>query len=867
VKKVQYIIYVIVAALFFVSCREDSVAEEPYGYVQFRIHKAEGSRVSAGLDHMADAAKIEVMLRYNGSVITQTLPLNATSAEAAEYGLRSEKLQLQRGEYTLLGFYLYDKLDQKLTAGIPQEPEFTVIGGGLVMKDIAVEATLRGLASFHLSKAFVESRGANAVTQNNSSAPANYQFSDIRCLDLTVRNTSTGEVTNINGIRFDASQKSDTIVWLKAGSYEISSYTSYNKNKSRLETASVSDEHYAFSIANNVETAVNVPIRLSATASYILDYLALKEIWEALDGPNWSYHGEEYKDGINWNFNKDLDLWGKQPGLTLDNNGRVTSLAIAGFGAKGVVPDAIGQLTQLVILSLGTHDEQINGNLFSVYDPANNPDRISLKNLRHDYERRHLRHDVRSAMSSILVEAVNRGDIDQPRIELDSRITLKDNSFGVLTNGIVGISRALMRCTNLQQFYIANSPIEAETFFRDIEPTSAFYAQREQLSWSNLELLTDVELYNLPKLTKLPAELFDATGLPRIQLLNIACLQAIPSAQFKSDMEMLCEGASAGELQILYAGFNNLEETPDYAHLQRLKKLSLLDWTNNRLRTLHPFGKEININTLYLDYNQISSIPVDANGYYFGYYDTETVTLSHNKLSQVPDIFNAGSSYLIDQVDLSNNEITGFENGDAYHGMNVTTVNLAANRLSSFPAPLFSSGSPISSLNLMGNNMTEFPAGAMTGPKSQFLQSLDITYNKLTELPTDFYATNVPYLYGVDVSFNSLDAFPWVVLDGTRITVIGVRAQRDAEGNRTLREWPTGIYKSPSMAALYMGGNDLRKIEDTLSPYIYILDIKDNPNISIDVSNVCYYIGTGQYQLLYDPTQDIRGCDNYIIKE
>jgi len=76
-----------------------------------------------------------------------------------------------------------------------------------------------------------------------------------------------------------------------------------------------------------------------------------------------------------------------------------------------------------------------------------------------------------------------------------------------------------------------------------------------------------------------------------------------------------------------------------------------------------------------------------------------------------------------------------------------------------------------------------------------------------------------------------------------------------------LKEWPTGIYQSPSMQALYMGSNDLRKIEDTISPYIRILEIKDNPNISIDVSDVCAYIQAGLYMLIYDTTQDIRGCD------
>jgi len=88
-----------------------------------------------------------------------------------------------------------------------------------------------------------------------------------------------------------------------------------------------------------------------------------------------------------------------------------------------------------------------------------------------------------------------------------------------------------------------------------------------------------------------------------------------------------------------------------------------------------------------------------------------------------------------------------------------------------------------------------------------------------------------------------------------------IRNQRNAEGVRTLRTWPTGLYTCPSLRAFYIGGNDLRKIDDTISYMIYIFEIIDNPNISIDVSDVCPYIKAGRYQLIYNRTQDIRGCD------
>ena len=86
------------------------------------------------------------------------------------------------------------------------------------------------------------------------------------------------------------------------------------------------------------------------------------------------------------------------------------------------------------------------------------------------------------------------------------------------------------------------------------------------------------------------------------------------------------------------------------------------------------------------------------------------------------------------------------------------------------------------------------------------------------------------------------------------------------DGNRILREWPTGITTCPSLIQLQIGANDIRKVNETLTSQLYILDIKDNPNISIDVTSVCSQIRAGMYKLIYDKTQDIRGCDALDIK-
>ena len=146
-------------------------------------------------------------------------------------------------------------------------------------------------------------------------------------------------------------------------------------------------------------------------------------------------------------------------------------------------------------------------------------------------------------------------------------------------------------------------------------------------------------------------------------------------------------------------------------------------------------------------------------------------------------------------------------------------------------------------------------------------ESIELSYNKLTKLSDDFYATTLPYLTGIDLSYNSFSKFPTAPLSIGTLQQFHIRHQRDDEGNRCLREWPTGLHTCPSLMYFTIGSNDLRKINDTISPNILVFEIKDNPNISIDLSAVCDYISIGYYLLIYDKTQDIRGCDILDLEE
>ncbi|MBR5475763.1 MAG: DUF4458 domain-containing protein [Bacteroidaceae bacterium] len=855
---------------------KDSYLDGEYGYAQFRVCKSASyepvattkAASSGSLNLLSEANKITVVLQCEGDVFSQTLLLNSYNLENAEFGLRSDKLQLLAGEYTIIGYYLYDRLDQQIMSGTLSDNKFSVIAGGLLVKDVPVDAQPRGLLSFRLIKDILKTRAEESEA---------YTFDKIKAVDISVKNTFTQEVTTFEKIKVKYTEdfkegceddslypgknaetaygECDTILWIAAGEYTVSGYTTYSDKKAKLssmlEAAQIKDGK-TFVVEDNVETKdVEVPVKLYETSEYIKDYIALKELWLALDGKNWSYRGEAETHGCNWNFNKDIDMWGDQPGVQLDNDGRIETLSLDGMGAKGVVPDAIGQLTALKILSFGSHSEVLGGHLIENFVP-NMSDEQKMA-ARYDYENLVLKKDFRLGLSAMWQKTLEAEEDAAPLQK--GHITLKNIQFGELTNRITGISKAMMRLVNLEQFYIANSPIEHDSFFREIEPSSPFSAEKDTLSWGNLKNLVDVEIYNCPNLKALPVEFL--TKLPELQQLNVACSKGVSGEQLKRDWEALIDGDCGPKLQLLYLGYNNLVEFPD--SVQKMKKLSLLDCTNNQIETLKPFGKNVNLAKIYLSYNKIKEIP-KKDGYFCGYEQLESFNCNNNKLEKFPNIFNANSIYVGQSIDFSYNNISEFEDGDNFKGLNISQVNLSNNKLEKFPSILFKKHSPMTYLILAGNGMKEIPDSSMVGKNAYMLEALDLSYNYLKKLSDDFYAVRLPYLTGLDLSYNRFSEFPYAPLSISSLQRLIIRHQRDEKGNRCLKEWPTGIYRCPSLAIFCIGSNDIRKVDDTISPYISYLEVADNPNITLDVSSVCDYIAVGYYQLFYDKTQDIRGC-------
>ena len=776
----QFISFIFIGllSLVSVSCSDDKdVLQGGNGYVQFKLYKSasyeksETSRAGDNrVDYLNEAKKVKILLTSEDFSFSQTLSLNAYNDENAEYGLRSEKLELLPGEYTISGYYLYGKTEDQIFAGIPSEKTtFTIVSGGLVVQDLLVDAIGRGLVKFELIKN-IQSRGASG------SEP--YPFSDINMVDIKIQNMDTKKTQEFKSLKvtyvedFDGQGigyrtsvgRIDTLVTAEAGNYKILSYAAYNRTELLQYFNDEVLGEATFTVTDNKQTEAKVPVTILETAANIKDYYNLRTLWEQLGGQNWSYVGESYPQGTNWDFeNKDVDMWGDQPGVSLDKNGRVIGLSIGDFNPTGEVPDVIGEFTELQSLALGTHNDKLRPGENPLADLKGGLTPAVLEELRSDYMD-NFAWDVQ--MQRCMVES------GQPAIK-KSIVQPKDVIHGDMTNGITGISEAIGNLSKLEILYIANSPI---TSLPD--------------ALGDLESCTDLEIYNCPRLTAFPTQLARMKNL--IQL-NMAMNPQLAAA-FPDGIKALAEGDAGKTLQILYLGYNNIASLP--AEVSKMKKLGKIDMIYNKLTALPAFGKDVNLVQGTFDYNEIARIEKDADGYFCGMDDVESLSFSHNKLKAFPNIFDAKSIYIMASIDFSYNEITEVTTDK---GINTNNLSLAGNALKTFPKDLFTAGSPL----------------------TYMMTSLDLSNNRLKKLPDDMNGTYMPHLYGIDISGNQFSAFPWGLANISYLNTLIMRNQRDDDGNRVYKEWPTSI------------GN---------------------------------HKGLRMYLLIYDTTQDIRGCD-YLTLE
>ena len=885
-------LFVAMLALLFASActneGEVDLCERDYGYVQFKLYKEASytpSTSRAGYEpfdiYLAEACKIEVNLTdVNNRAIRQTLVLSAANSTTAEFGLRSDKLKLLTGAYKLGTVQLFDAEDKVLALFVPSSGrDFTVVAGGLTVHDVTVDVTQRGHVQFTLVKDFSDFE--NIPTRGER--PVQYTFDEIKYVDIAVkkvRNGATiGDPIVLENLKAKFSQHfdeedyqsdkhgyktssilCDTLILLEADTYRVVSYTTKSDKSTGILEVNDKPALTEFSIEDNKVAETKVKVTLYESDEYIKDNYALYEIWKSLDGPNWSYDGESYVRGTNWDFNKDVDLWCEQPGVQVHANGRIASLDLSNFGFRGELSPAIGQLSELVVLNLGTHNDT---NI--MYDPSLDMKRSHAERMRNlfDDQRAYLR-SIHPAiqMSEPCARALMEHGLTSPAIshyekggkEYDiinkksgeQTIQKFDMNHGTLRNGLTALPKEIGRLKKLETLNIANGELVSL-------PDSIVH----------LESLSSIEIYNCPKMVTFPTQIGE---LPALRSVNIANNKQWSSAEIEAGLEALAKGASRKSIEILYARENNLSKLDKAwfgASRGGFEAMGLLDLAFNKIQRVDALGKEVQLIQLYLDNNQIEYIPHDSEGYFCGYDDVETFSVNYNKLKLVPNIFNSNNLYTMNAVSFAGNQITGFEGEEdgSYKGIKVKTLTLSMNPLKKYPTAFAKSNSLFEYILVSACQIEEIPEGCFSHANAVNHMSFDFSYNRLKDMPKDFHAGNMPYLYGIDLSFNRFEAFPYYPLDAESLTVLSVRSQRNEKGERCLREWPQGIYQHKGLRGLYLGSNDLRKVEDTISTLCYYLDISDNPNIIFDASDICYAWQVGAYILYYDKTQKILNCD------
>ena len=841
------------SVLLFTGCTEEAepVSEPGYGYVQFHLFK-KGSYTKAGdkLEYLRDAAKIRVTLRsQDNDIITPVAVVEAVDKNLSEWGLQTAKIRLIAGKYTMTAYEIYDGLDNSVLVGSPSETVvLDVKPNGIVSEDIALNVVDRGWAKFRLVKDLSEIVGTKAGKDGADEHP----FYGIQSVDLTVKNKNTGEITEITNIevthKFVDGEKaadpdyisgicvSDTLVALKGGTYTVTKFRTYFDYFRKVYETSTNVAENEFVVKDNQETDADVPVTLHTTSGHVQDALALREIWEALDGPNWR---------IKWEFNCDVDAWTANTGVQILGNGRVASLDLTGTGAKGAMPAAIAKLTELRKLTLGTIGYNAaaggttvtTGRKLTYFTPED-----------HEADRRLTigTRDPRSRFSKELQQSFEiAGDPVKPGVKsLSERMPVMYKPE-VNATDIVSLPDEINQLKNLEHITIAFSPIK--TFPADM---------------SGLTALTDVEIFACTELTEFPKGL---ATCPKLTSLTYSFNVNTAVSSMEEGISAINNGPASKTIQLLYFPNQRIDNMPDLSNIPRLSVLVIQGCGLKSFTA--PFSKDQFFVQFMASDNELTSLPRDEKGNFLAYNaETEEVNFSGNKFTELPDIFDAKSAYQVGTVDFSKNQIASVEHGDAYRGIKAATFDISYNKLKELPVQLFgTSSSSISYLKIDGNGMEKISKEAIEGKYTYRTTTISMAYNKLKSLPDEFDSLTFPYLSGIDMSYNRFDYFPYTAVNNQYLSVFIFRHQRDADGDRCMRTWPTGIGQAlAGLRALYLGSNDIRVVTDQLSYMIYNLDIQDNPNISIDVSAVCSYIKSGWFNLMYSPGQDIRGCDEAL---
>ena len=859
IRNMFWLLSTVFVLLSFTQCKDDDeFVGKDYGYVQFKLLKKGAATKAVSLNNLSEAKKIKIFLvDGENHEIEQTLNVDYFNETTAEYGVRTEVIKMLIGNYTVKGYAIYDgQNDEPILKGDMDETvTFAVTDGYNTVVNLPLDVLLKGRLFFILGKDDTAIRPKSKAVTNSET----FEYSDIRSINVTLKDKNNGnlkkytfKVTNTNRISDRELYQTDTLN-VPVGDYSVTLYaaTSTEDGNGTTILAESSDTNTGLKDIQILDATMRkdtLVMKLPQTEA-IKDYLALYTIWKNMNGENWYYRGESATVGANWVFEgRTVDTWGKQFGVEVDSDGRVVSLNIGSFNPAGDLPDAIGQLTELNLLYLGTHSEEDGPDPFDLEQKG-----ISYKTHRMEIAKE----------ASASRQARNKQALLKSNGYIASKLTTKETHYkyvttydaieGTRTNTIKSISKEIGKLTKLEQLFIANGLI------KELPAEIA-----------NLASLTDLEIYNCP-ITEFPSQIIN---LPLVSV-NLSYNYNLSPAKMEAGLEALCNGEAAKTLQLLYVNQQKITRLPD--NMKNLNKLGLLDVSSNKISYLPAMKtnvtKEVNLVEVYLDNNELTDIPDD----FCGTNDMEKFSASNNKIEYFPNVFTALTLYQLAEIDLSINQIRGFKAD--FKGFRTEELDLSMNCFDKNPThpgwmpEEFGKtwhgkvGTDIDDYPNVVNNLVLNQCGIDSIPENSVknlynVTALSLVGNNLKALPFTFGAETMPYLSGIDLSFNNFTDIPVKVLNIPGMTQIVMEHQYDKKtGKRVMKTFQSNIYKHPSLKILYLGGNDIISI----SPFpsnLNVLAIADNPNLEMEITTeICDRITAGTFLISYDKTQSgITGC-------
>lgn len=871
-RKIYGLCTAMLCLVLIAGCSDDDVISSngTAGYLKLMVAPQTSTATRAGGLSLSNVRKVEVSMLYGDLPVTQSL--NLSSAEgAAELGLESEKLELRAGEYKMQSYILYgtakpgaETPEMLMTVYLDEVVPFSISNGHVTEVNLQVKSSVYGKVYFDILKDLSnykeETDKANqGVTRAFDQDPELFSYDDIAEVDLYYKKKGSSERVDYHSFKVYTKKgekylHTDTVSTWEAGEYEITRYMLYSDKRTNMLLAGDLKDTYV-NVAPVMYTQASFTVTYPENMRSIKDYLALYNIWINMDGPNWKYQGESFPAGANWRFaDRPIDEWGNQPGVELSNTGGVKTLDIGSFNPEGAVPDALGDLTELEALWLGTHNDAASiENTEDMYYVLNT---YELRRRGIDICARRM--EIAKERSAILHSTSTSRIYTTKKPERVTFATRKTYDFaqGSLSNRITSIPETIGNLKQLTYLYVANGRVS------DL-PTAL----------KDLPALTDLEFYNCQFKT-FPDVL---TKMTSVVSLNFSCNATMEADELYNGLNAFVKSNNK-VLQILYVTSCKLEKFPE--ELANATKIGLIDFTSNRLKKLDGTKRRLAPVQAFFDHNQIEVIADD----FCETDDIEKFSISNNCLTEFPNLFKDGtkSKYTASSVDFSDNHITHFKEG--FLGIRAETLTLSKNPLGEgyktgsgkklrrmMPKELSETKSQISHLVLQNCEIDSLPPESFKN--LDILEALDLSGNRLRYLPKEFDTRTMAYVSGLNLSYNCFSVFPLQAFTLPLLNKLYLTDQSDIvednRGNkkeiRCLKNWPTGLSTYPAYATLRLldiSYNDIQKIEEYSYPtLVTAFNVSENPNIEMTIpSDVCSKIGSGLYTLGFDSNQTIWGC-------